>query len=222
MQIAAEQKPVEIKCDIISFKEKKTYEFFKRSFDIVCSFLALVLLSPILLITAVAIKIDDGGPVIFAQTRIGKDGKIFRMYKFRSMCVDAERKIKELQDKNESDGLAFKMEHDPRITRVGRFIRKTSIDELPQLINILIGDMSIVGPRPPLGYEVYYYNEYQMQRLLVKPGLTCYWQCSGRSDVSFDEWMDMDIKYIKERGFWRDIAIILKTVPAVLFRKGAY
>ena len=179
-------------------------------------------MSPILLITAVAIKIDDGGPVIFAQTRIGKDGKIFRMYKFRSMCVDAERKIKELQDKNESDGLAFKMEHDPRITRVGRFIRKTSIDELPQLINILIGDMSIVGPRPPLGYEVYYYNEYQMQRLLVKPGLTCYWQCSGRSDVSFDEWMDMDIKYIKERGFWRDIAIILKTVPAVLFSKGAY
>ena len=207
---------------LLAFKEKKTYEFFKRSFDIVCSFLALVFLSPILLITAVAIKIDDGGPVIFAQTRIGKDGKIFRMYKFRSMCVDAERKIKELQDKNESDGLAFKMEHDPRITRVGRFIRKTSIDELPQLINILIGDMSIVGPRPPLGYEVYYYNEYQMQRLLVKPGLTCYWQCSGRSDVSFDEWMDMDIKYIKERGFWRDIAIILKTVPAVLFSKGAY
>lgn len=208
--------------EIVVQKERRGYEFAKRVFDVVSSLLALIVFSPLMGITALAIKLEDGGSPIFAQTRVGKDGKFFRMYKFRSMCEDAEKKLKELQDRNEADGLAFKMSNDPRVTRVGAFIRKTSIDELPQLFNIFKGNMSVVGPRPPLGYEVMQYDDYQMQRLSVKPGLTCYWQCSGRSDVSFDEWMDLDIKYINERGFLKDIEIIFRTIPAVLFHKGAY
>ncbi len=136
------------------------------------------------------------------------------------MCMGAERMLKSLQDKNEADGLAFKMSDDPRVTKIGKFIRKTSIDELPQLWDIFVGNMSIVGPRPPLGNEVYYYNDYQMQRLLVKPGLTCYWQCMGRNDISFDEWMELDIKYINERSLWVDMKIVLMTIPAVLCHKG--
>lgn len=208
--------------EIVHIRDKKIYEFFKRAMDIICSLFALIVLSPIFVITAIAILIEDGQNPIFAQTRVGKNGKFFRMYKFRSMCVGAERKLSKLKDKNEMDGLAFKIENDPRITKVGAIIRKTSIDELPQLINILKGEMSIVGPRPPLGNEVFYYNDYQMQRLLVKPGLTCYWQCSGRSDMSFDEWIDSDIKYIQERNLWLDIKMIFKTIPAVLLKKGAY
>lgn len=203
-------------------ESRKVYEAAKRAVDIIGSLVGLIILSPVFAVTAIAIKAEDGASPIFAQTRVGKDGKFFRMYKFRSMCDGAERKLKELADQNEVDGPAFKMTNDPRVTKVGAFIRKTSIDELPQLVNILKGDMSIVGPRPPLGHEVMKYNDYQMKRLSVKPGLTCYWQCSGRSDVSFDEWMDMDMKYINERGFWKDIEIILKTIPAVLFHKGAY
>lgn len=198
------------------------YLFLKRALDIVCSLLALIILSPVFLITSIAIKAEDGGKAIFTQIRVGKDNKPFKMYKFRSMCVDAEDKLKDLQDMNEMDGLAFKIEKDPRITKVGTFIRKTSIDELPQLVNILIGNMSIVGPRPPLESEVAQYNNYQMQRLLVKPGLTCYWQCSGRSNMSFDDWMDSDIDYIKNRSIWLDIKLILRTIPAVLRSVGAY
>ena len=208
--------------EIVVQKERRGYEFAKRVFDVVSSLLARIVFSPLMGITALAIKLEDGGSPIFAQTRVGKDGKFFRMYKFRSMCEDAEKKLKELQDRNEADGLAFKMSNDPRVTRVGAFIRKTSIDELPQLFNIFKGNMSVVGPRPPLGYEVMQYDDYQMQRLSVKPGLTCYWQCSGRSDVSFDEWMELDIKYIRERSFFKDIEIIFRTIPAVLFHKGAY
>ena len=203
-------------------KQKPVYDFFKRAFDVVCSLLALIVLSWLFALTAIAIKLEDGGSPIFAQTRVGKDGKFFKMYKFRSMCTDAEAKLKELKEKNEADGPAFKIAKDPRITKVGAFIRKTSIDELPQLLNILKGDMSIVGPRPPLGYEVMQYDEYQMQRITVKPGLTCYWQCSGRSDISFDEWMKLDMQYIEDRDFWKDIEIILRTVPAVFGNKGAY
>ncbi len=212
--------PVSLNKDIL--KKRPGYEFAKRALDIFASIVGLIVLSPIFAATAIAIKAEDGGKVIFAQTRVGKDGKFFRMYKFRSMCVNAEQKLKELEKHNEVDGPAFKMTNDPRITKVGAFIRKTSIDELPQLINILEGSMSIVGPRPPLGNEVVQYNDYQMQRLLVKPGLTCYWQCSGRSNISFDKWMELDMKYIRERGFWKDIEIILRTVPAVLGSKGAY
>ena len=197
------------------------YEITKRTIDVVCSVVALIVLSPLFLVTALAVFCEDGYKPIFSQIRIGKNGRPFRMYKFRSMCPDAERRLKELEDLNEADGPAFKIEDDPRITKVGRIIRKTSIDELPQLWNILKGDMSIVGPRPPLRNEVRQYGDYERQRLLVKPGLTCYWQCSGRSDIGFDEWMRLDIKYIMERSTLTDIGLILKTIPAVIMRKGA-
>ena len=150
-----------------------------------------------------------------------KNGKFFRMHKFRSMCDGAERMKKKLLEQNEMNGPAFKMENDPRITKVGRFIRKTSIDELPQLINILEGSMSVVGPRPPLGHEVMQYDDFAMRRLAVKPGLTCYWQCCGRSNIDFDEWMKLDNKYIDERGAWVDIKMIFATIPAVLKGEGS-
>ncbi|HBC30962.1 MAG TPA: multidrug MFS transporter [Clostridiales bacterium] len=198
------------------------YLLFKRFFDIVLSIIALIILSPLLLITAIAIKLDSDGPAIYEQKRVGQGGKIFTFYKFRSMCVDADKQLKYLKDKNEIDGPAFKMSNDPRVTKIGRFIRKVSIDELPQLINVLRGNMAIVGPRPPLPNEFAQYTPEQMHRLDVKPGLTCYWQISGRSDISFDKWMQLDYKYIKERNLWTDFKIILKTVPVVLTGKGAY
>lgn len=201
---------------------RQGYEAAKRCFDFLMSLLAIVVLSPVFLVVAIAIKLDSKGPVIYSQPRAGKNGRTFKMYKFRSMCVDADAKLAQLQALNEKDGPVFKMTHDPRVTRVGRFIRKVSLDELPQLVNILRGDMSIVGPRPPLLNEVEQYNAYQRRRLEVVPGLTCYWQISGRSDVSFDEWVDLDLKYIRERSLWIDLKIILKTIPAVLCGKGAY
>lgn len=198
------------------------YRILKRTMDIVCSALALIVLSPVLLITAIAIKIEDGNPAIFTQDRNGLNGKVFRMYKFRSMCKNAPELHAALLEQNESDGPAFKMKEDPRITKVGRFIRRTSIDELPQLVNILKGDMSIVGPRPLPTYETEQCTEYQNQRLLVKPGLTCYWQCSGRSDIPFDEWMEMDIKYVQDASLWVDIKMIFRTVWVVIRGDGAY
>lgn len=207
--------------DKISVRPKPVYEFFKRLFDIVSSLTALIILSPVMLIVGLAVFLQDFHNPLFKQVRYTKNGKPFNMYKFRSMCIDAEERFEELKSQNEVDGPAFKMENDPRITKVGRIIRKTSLDELPQLINILMGDMSIVGPRPPIPREVEQYSPYQLQRLCVKGGLTCYWQCSGRSNVSFDEWMDMDIQYIKERSMITDIKIVLKTVKAVLKRDGA-
>ncbi len=202
-------------------KNKPVYDFFKRVLDIICSLLALIVLSPLMLVVMLAIVIEDGGSPIFTQIRVGRDRKLFKMYKFRSMHKNAEKELKYLQEQNEADGPAFKMENDPRVTKVGNLIRQCSIDELPQLINILRGDMSIVGPRPCLVREYKQYNDYQKQRILVKPGLTCYWQCSGRSNISFDEWMDMDMKYIQERGMWTDIKLVLKTIPAVVKRDGA-
>ena len=203
-------------------KQKMAYRVVKRIMDVVCSVIALIVLFPVFLITAVAIWIEDGGPVIYAQDRNGLNGKVFRMYKFRSMCRDAEKLHKKLLKRNEADGPVFKMKRDPRVTKVGRVIRRTSIDELPQLINILKGDMSIVGPRPIVTYETERFNEYQKQRMAVKPGLTCYWQCRGRSDVSFDEWIELDLKYIEEESFWVDVKIVLHTVRIVLSGKGAY
>lgn len=200
---------------------KPVYEFVKRIFDVICSSLALAVLSPVFLVTAIAVK-SDGGPVFYSQKRAGKDNKPFKMYKFRSMCPNAERLQKELMQYNEMDGPVFKIKDDPRITKVGKFIRKYSIDELPQLVNILRGEMTIVGPRPPLLKEVSEYNDYQMQRLLVKPGLTCFWQAYGRSNLSFDDWMDMDMKYIKRRSMWLDMGLIIKTIFAVIFKRGAY
>ena len=181
----------------------------------------MVLLSPVFLATAIAIKLEDGGPVVFVQYRIGKNGIPFKMYKFRSMCLDAEKKLKELEEKNEADGPVFKIKDDPRITKVGKFIRKYSIDELMQLVNVFKGDMSVVGPRPALPNEVAEYDTYAMQRLQVKPGLSCYWQISGRSNLGFEEWMQLDMKYIHNMSLLTDAKIILLTVPAVLKGNGA-
>ena len=200
----------------------KGYCKVKRAFDVVSSLCAMVVLSPVFLATAIAIKCEDPkGPVVFSQDRVGKDGKIFRMYKFRSMYVDAEERLKELQDLNEADGPVFKIKNDPRITKVGHFIRKYSIDELMQLVNVFKGDMSVVGPRPALPNEVVQYDDLAKQRLAVKPGLSCYWQVSGRSNLSFEEWMQLDVKYINEMSVWTDIKIIALTVPAVLKGEGA-
>lgn len=193
------------------------YLFLKRTMDILGSGIGLMLLSPIFILVALAIKVEDPkGKIFFAQERCGKNNKLFKMYKFRSMVSNAEELLDELMYENEMDGPVFKIKEDPRITKVGKFIRKTSIDELPQLYNILMGDMSIVGPRPAIPHEVAEYNDYQKQRLLVKPGLTCIWQVSGRNSIGFDEWVDMDLEYIEKRNLWMDIKLIFKTV-GVLF-----
>ena len=199
-------------------KERKLYWLVRRTQDIFFSALALIVLAIPMLIVALVVWIDSpGASPIFVQDRVGRNGKIFKFYKFRSMVPNAEEKLKEVLAQNEMDGPVFKMKYDPRITRVGRFIRRTSIDELPQLINILKGDMSIVGPRPALPREVAQYNDYERQRLYVTPGLTCYWQIQpNRNELSFDEWMELDLKYIRERSFWVDWKIIFGTVAAVL------
>ena len=198
-------------------KEGPIYLFFKRAMDIIGSLCGIILLSPLLIIVALAIKIEDPkGSIFFSQQRCGKDNKLFPMYKFRSMVSNAEELLEELMEHNEMDGPVFKIKDDPRITRVGKFIRKTSIDELPQLFNIFMGHMSIVGPRPAIPHEVAEYSHYHKQRLLVKPGLTCIWQVSGRNSIGFDEWMEMDLEYIEKRDLWMDIKLIFKTV-GVLF-----
>lgn len=201
---------------------RKRYWVARRTQDILLAGLALLILWPFMLIIAAVIYIDSpGASPIFVQERVGRDGKLFRFYKFRSMIPNAEAKLEELLDQNEMEGPAFKIRNDPRITRVGRIIRKTSIDELPQLWNVLKGDMSIVGPRPPLPREVEQYDAYQRQRLYVTPGLTCYWQIQHyRNDLSFDEWLELDLKYIKESSLKSDWIIILKTFSAVLGMDG--
>ena len=203
-------------------KPKPVYEFFKRIFDVaMCSF-ALIVLSPLFLVIAIAIKLEDGGSVFYSQTRHTKGGKKFEMYKFRSMCPNADQKLEELMDQNEMEGPAFKMKDDPRITKIGKFIRKTSIDELPQLVNVIRGDMSIVGPRPPLVREVAEYTPYQMHRLDIKTGLACYRECYGRSNIhNFDEWVESDLKYIRERGVLTDLKVIFLTIKVVLTGEGA-
>lgn len=202
--------------DVVS-NESAFYLVSKRIIDIVGSLCGIILLSPLFLIVAILIKLEDPkGKVFFAQERNGRYPKTFKMYKFRSMVHNAEELLKDLMDRNEQTGPVFKINDDPRITKVGKFIRKTSIDELPQLFNVLKGDMSLVGPRPPIPHEVDQYNSYQMQRLAVKPGLTCIWQVSGRNNIGFDEWVEMDIEYIKTRNLWLDIKLIFKTV-GVLF-----
>ena len=187
------------------------YLFSKRAIDIVGSIVGLALLSPILLIVAIAIKLESKGSIIFSQKRIGLKGKEFKMYKLRSMVEDAEKLKKDLMKSNEMSGPMFKMKDDPRVTRVGKFIRKTSIDELPQLVNVLKGDMSLVGPRPSLPKEVKKFKPWMKKRLEVKPGLTCFWQVSGRNNIDFEDWMKLDIKYVEERSFFVDIKLIFKT-----------
>lgn len=203
-------------------KRRTAYCLCKRIFDIIFSILCIILLIPFMLVISILIKFDSKGPVFFKQARVGKDGEFFVMYKFRSMCDDAENQLHKLKQCNEKDGPVFKIYDDPRVTRFGRVIRRTSIDELPQLFNILRGEMSFVGPRPPLPREVVQYNSHQLQRISVTPGLTCYWQISGRSNLSFDDWVELDLKYIRERGIRTDLKILLQTLPAVLKREGAY
>ena len=210
-----------VNMQLINIANQNRYEKIKRFFDICLSTAALVVLSPLLLVIAILIYLEDKGPVIYSQTRIGKDGRAFKLYKFRSMCVDADEKLKDLQKLNERDGPVFKIRDDPRVTKVGKFIRKTCIDELPQLVNIIKGDMSIVGPRPPLPNEVEQYNSYQKQRLLVVPGLTCYWQIQKGEETTFDEWVELDLRYIKERSILLDFRLILLTFKVILSGKGA-
>ena len=195
----------------------------KRVMDFSAALVGLILLSPLFLLLALLIVIEDGWPVFYTQKRVGQDGRIFPFYKFRSMVRNADKIKEKLQQQNESkDGVIFKMKHDPRITRIGRFIRRYSLDELPQLFNVLIGDMSLVGPRPPIPSEVAQYTLEDRKRLDVKPGLTCIWQISGRSDIPFHEQVRLDVRYIRNQGFWSDLLILLKTIPAVLLGKGAY
>lgn len=210
-----------VNMQLINIANQNRYEKIKRFFDICLSTAALVVLSPLLLVIAILIYLEDKGPVIYSQTRIGKDGRAFKLYKFRSMCVDADERLRDLQKLNERDGPVFKIRDDPRVTKVGKFIRKTCIDELPQLVNIIKGDMSIVGPRPPLPNEVKQYNSYQKQRLLVVPGLTCYWQIQKGEETTFDEWVELDLKYIKERSILLDFRLILLTFKVILSGKGA-
>lgn len=204
--------------EIIQVERQKNilYEVSKRTLDFMGSFLGLVILSPILLIVAILIKLESKGPAIFSQSRIGLNGKEFKMYKFRSMVQNAEELKEKLAKQNEMSGPMFKMKNDPRVTKVGKFIRKTSIDELPQLLNILKGDMTLVGPRPSLPREVEKFESWMLKRLEVKPGLTCYWQVSGRNNIDFYEWMKLDLKYVNDMNFWLDIKLIFKTV-GVLF-----
>ncbi len=199
------------------------YRFAKRAFDVAFSLVILVCFSWLFLITAIAIKVDDPkGPVFFGQERVGRDGRRFRMWKFRSMCADAEAKLAELQARNEKDGPVFKMADDPRITRVGHLIRKTSIDELPQFLNVLLGHISVVGPRPALPKEVDTYTPRQKQRLLVKPGMTCYWQTRRNRDaISFAEWVELDLLYIKKCSAWSDFKLVIQTIGVVLTAQGS-
>ena len=193
----------------------------KRVFDVGVSFLVLVVLSPVFLALSAAIKFDSPGPVFFKQKRVGLQGRTFGILKFRSMYIDAEARLESLRAHNEMSGPVFKMKNDPRITRVGRFIRKTSLDEFPQFLNVLRGEMSVVGPRPPLPSEVRQYKRWQRRRLSVKPGITCLWQISGRNNIDFDRWMELDLEYIDQWSLWNDIQICLKTIPAVLGGRGA-
>ncbi|WP_409405306.1 sugar transferase [Priestia megaterium] len=219
-EAAVQAPPVKKK---VNPNNKKGYLFSKRCIDIIGALVGLLVLLIIFIVVGLLIKIEDPkGSIFFSQKRVGKDGKEFNMYKFRSMVSDAEAKLAELIQQNEATGAMFKMKNDPRVTRIGRFIRKTSIDELPQLLNVLKGDMSLVGPRPPLVREVNEYTEYQKQRLLVTPGCTGLWQVSGRSNVGFEEMVELDLKYIRSRTLFMDVAIILRTMFIVLFSKGAY
>jgi lipopolysaccharide/colanic/teichoic acid biosynthesis glycosyltransferase len=198
------------------YKKSFFYFFIKRCIDLLGATLGLIIVSPLLLIISVAIKLDSRGNVIFKQERVGLNGTKFNMYKFRSMVVNAEELKKRLEDKNEMSGPMFKMKDDPRITKVGKFIRKTSIDELPQLINIIKGEMSIVGPRPNLPCEVIEFTDKQKEKLIVKPGLTCYWQVMGRNSIDFDEWMELDLKYVKKRNIMLDFILIIRTFKVFL------
>jgi len=196
--------------------------FTKRMLDIAVALFLIMLACPLLLLIAVLIKLEDGGSMFFAQTRVGQDGREFKMFKIRSMCLNAEQRLEDLLGKNKHrDGVTFKIQDDPRITRVGKWLRKFSFDELPQLYNVLIGDMSLVGPRPPLPREVAKYTPSDRRRLAVKPGITCIWQISGRANIDFSGQVQLDVDYIEQQSLWTDLFILTRTVPAVLSGRGA-
>lgn len=198
------------------------YRKVKRVLDVVAASIVILLLSPLFLLLILAVKLTSRGPILYVSKRVGLCGKVFDFYKFRSMYVDADQKRVALEQANEKDGPIFKMKRDPRITPIGRFLRKFSLDELPQFYNVLKGDMSLVGPRPPLVHEVERYSSFEQERLTIRPGLTCYWQIMGRSDLSFEEWMILDHRYLREMSLWTDMKIMVKTPLAVLLGKGAY
>jgi len=203
-------------------KESISYLIGKRAIDIVCSFAGIIILLPVFVLIGILLKLEDPkGSIFFGQTRIGKDGKAFRMYKFRSMVPNAEELLQSLIEKNDVSGAMFKMKNDPRITKVGKIIRRTSIDEFPQFWNVLKGEMSFVGPRPPLPRELREYSAYDMQRLLVKPGCTGLWQISGRSSLGFNEMVELDLKYISNRNLAVDLKIMAKTCRVLFGSKDA-
>lgn len=205
------------------WRHTHAYQVAKRAVDIAAASVALLLLSPLMSLTALLVYLGDPGPIFFSQKRVGYRGRIFSIYKFRSMYMNAEERKAEIMSQNESSaGVLFKMKQDPRITKVGRVLRKFSIDELPQLVNVLKGDMTLVGPRPPLPLEVDQYSLAERRRLDVVPGITCIWQVSGRSDINFEGQVKMDIEYIQTRSFWRDLQLLLKTIPAVITARGSY
>lgn len=206
-------------------KERDTgfyQRFGKRLLDLLVCSAALILLLPLFLVIAIAIKLDTPGPILYRSCRVGRGGRTFKFYKLRSMIEGAEHHRSLIAHLNEVSGPVFKIARDPRITRVGKFLRRTSLDELPQLINVLIGDMTMVGPRPPIPEEVKQYEPWQLRRLSVRPGITCLWQISGRSRLSFDEWMRLDMEYIDRRSFGLDVKILFRTIPAVVSGQGAY
>ena len=211
-----------LKVNPAKVNERPFYHVVKRLFDIVASACALILLSPLFLFLVIKIRSEDGGPAFYSQERIGKDEKPFKMWKFRSMVVNADQMIDQLEDQNEIEGAMFKIKDDPRITKIGHTIRKYSLDELPQLWNVLIGDMSLVGPRPPLPSEVEEYTDYDKQRLLVMPGCTGLWQVTKRNEADFDEMVWLDIMYINHSGLWEDFKLIIKTVLVMIHPNGAY
>jgi lipopolysaccharide/colanic/teichoic acid biosynthesis glycosyltransferase len=194
----------------------------KRGFDVIASLMFIAVFSPLYLLIALLVTLEDGGPVFFTQKRVGQFGREFKFYKYRSMCVDAEARLKTLLATNQhKEGVTFKMKNDPRLTRIGRWLRRFSLDELPQFFNVLIGDMSVVGPRPPVPREVALYSLADRRRLAIKPGITCLWQIGGRAEIDFSGQVKLDVKYIEEQSVWGDIVIVVKTVPAVLSGRGA-
>ena len=211
-----------LKVNPAKVNERPFYHVVKRLFDIVASACGLILLSPLFLFLVIKIRSEDGGPAFYSQERIGKNEKPFKMWKFRSMVVDADKMLDKLEDQNEIDGAMFKIKDDPRVTKIGHVIRKYSLDELPQLWNVLIGDMSLVGPRPPLPSEVEEYTNYDKQRLTVMPGCTGLWQVTKRNEADFDEMVWLDIVYINHSGAWEDLKLIIKTVLVMVHPNGAY
>lgn len=216
------QEVKKVKLDPSKVKGRLVYHTVKRGFDILASGVALVLLSPLFGVLTVKIKKEDGGSAFYSQTRIGKNGKPFKMWKFRSMIVNADKMVKQLEEQNEIDGAMFKIKDDPRVTKIGHVIRKYSLDELPQLWNVLKGDMSLVGPRPPLPMEVTDYTDYDKLRLTVTPGCTGLWQVTKRNDADFDEMVELDLEYINNSSLWFDFKILLKTVGVVIHPNSAY